>query len=110
LMGVIQNRPLLHRNLGQNLADLVSQIRPELTIIDAVRILTANGPTGGNLDDVKKLDTVIASADPVAADSYAASLFGFRPEDLDYITSGVAMGLGQSDLKNLKIEEISIGG
>jgi uncharacterized protein (DUF362 family) len=78
-------------------------------VIDAVRILTANGPTGGNLDDVKVLDTHIASTDPSAADSDGASLFGFRPEDLDYIMAGIAADLGQSDLTQIKIEEIAIG-
>jgi uncharacterized protein (DUF362 family) len=106
LMGVIHNREIIHGNLGQRLADLTSRIRPALTVIDAVRILTDRGPTGGSLDDVKKLDTLIVSPDIVAADSYAASLFGLKPEDLAYIQAGVAMELGRSDLQNLRIEEI----
>ncbi len=110
LMGVIQNRSALHGNLGQNLADLTSLVRPGLTIIDAVRVLTANGPTGGNLDDVLKLDTLIASPDIVAADSYAATLFGKRSDDLSFIQAGTAMGLGRNDLGSLRIEEINIGG
>ncbi|MCJ7677317.1 MAG: DUF362 domain-containing protein, partial [Anaerolineales bacterium] len=97
-------------NMGQRLADLTSRIRPTLTVIDAVRILTANGPTGGNLDDVKKLDTVIASPDIVAADAYASTLFGLQPSDLDYVVAGAAMGLGRSDLGLLRIEEITVGG
>jgi uncharacterized protein (DUF362 family) len=84
-------------------------VRPTLTIIDAVRILTANGPTGGDLNDVKKLDTLIASTDIVAADSYAATLFGLQPSDIEYIVAGAAMRLGRSDLNSLKIEEINIG-
>jgi uncharacterized protein (DUF362 family) len=110
LMGVIWHRPALHRNLGQRLADLTSRIQPTLTVVDAVRILTAHGPTGGSLDDVKKLDTIIASPDIVAADSYAASLFGRQPNELAYIEAGAAMGLGRSDLQNLKIEELTVGG
>ena len=108
LMGVAQNRSGLHPNLGQRLADLTSLVRPGLTVVDAVRILTANGPTGGNLNDVKLLNTLIASPDIVAADAYAATLFGLRGEDLDYVRAGQAMGLGRSDLQNLRIEEISI--
>jgi len=67
-----------------------------------------HGPTGGNLDDVKQANTVIASPDIVAADSYAATLFGLQPNDLEYIRSGSAMGLGRSDLANLRIEEINV--
>lgn len=110
LLGVIWDRGAIHRDLGQRVADLTSRVRPTLTVIDAVRILTAHGPTGGNLDDVKKLDTLIASPDIVAADSYAATLFGLQPTDLAYIQAGAAMGLGRSDLANLKIEELTVGG
>jgi uncharacterized protein (DUF362 family) len=74
-----------------------------------VRILVDNGPTGGNLDDVRKMDTVIASPDIVAADSFAATLFGLQPNDLDYVRAATDMGLGRSDLDNLKIEEIAVG-
>jgi uncharacterized protein (DUF362 family) len=109
LMGVIQNRNGFHaRGLHQTIADLNTAVRPQLTVVDAVRILTANGPTGGNLDDVKRMDTVIASADVVAADTYAATLFGMTPEDVPYIRLGAEMGIGQSDLKAIKIEEIGV--
>ena len=108
LMGTIRDRGAIHANLGQRLADLTSLIRPTLTIIDAVRILMDNGPTGGDLGDVKKLDTVIVSPDIVAADSYAATLFGLEPGDLGYIKAGSDMSLGRSDIRNLKIEEINL--
>jgi uncharacterized protein (DUF362 family) len=109
LMGVIGNRSALHVALGQCIADLNALIKPQLTVLDAVRILTANGPTGGNLADVKKLDTIIASTDVVAVDSYATSLFdNWKPEDLDYIVIGTKMGLGRSDLQNLNILEIQL--
>jgi len=109
LMGVIADRPAMHRNLGQRLADLTSRVRPTLTVVDAVRMLMANGPTGGSLDDVSKADTLIASPDIVAADSYAATLFGLQPDDLDYVRAAAAMGLGRSDLDSLAIEEIVVG-
>ena len=108
LMGVVRDRPVLHSHISQNLADLTSLVRPKLTVVDAVRVMVSNGPTGGSLDDVKKLDTVIASPDIVAADSYAATLFGLRPNDLGYIVAGTEMGLGRSDLQNLRIEEITV--
>jgi uncharacterized protein (DUF362 family) len=108
LMGVIRDRPAMHRNLGQRLADLTSRVRPALTVVDAVRMLVANGPTGGNLDDVRKMDTVIATPDIVAADGYAATLFGLQPHDLAYVRAGTDMGLGRSDLGSLRIEELAL--
>ena len=109
LMGVVQDRTGMHsRGLDQSIADINTVIRPQLTIVDAVRILMANGPTGGNLADVKRIDTVIASADVVAADAYATTLFNLKPDDIGYIRYGAEMGLGQMDLKAMKIEEIGV--
>ncbi len=108
LMGLIQDRGQFHFNLGQRIADLTSLLRPKLTIVDAVRILMNHGPTGGNLDDVKVTNTVIASQDIVAADAYAATLFGLTGSDIPAIRAGAQMGLGTMDLKNIKIEEISV--
>ncbi len=68
----------------------------------------ANGPRGGRLADVNKLDTIIASPDIIAADSYATTLFGMTPADVNYLAVGTALGLGRSDLENLRIEEISL--
>ena len=110
LMGTIQNRESIHGRMGQRLADLAGRVKPALTIIDAVRMLMANGPTGGNLADVKEMNTLIASPDIVAADAYAASLFDVKPDQLAYITAGVESGIGRSDLANLKIEQVAVGG
>ena len=109
LMGVIADRSSLHANLGQNLADLSTRVRSHLVIVDAIRMLMAHGPSGGNLADVRRENTIIASPDIVAADSYAATLFGHQPDKLAYVNRGAEMGLGVKDLKQLRIEEISLG-
>ena len=108
LLGVIWARTSMHRNMGQRIAELTSLVRPTLTVVDAVRILMANGPTGGDLNDVKKTNTIIASPDIVATDAYATSLFGMTPADIAYITAAAKMGLGTMDLKGVKVEEISV--
>jgi uncharacterized protein (DUF362 family) len=108
LMGVIKSRSLIHQNLGQRIADLTSLIRPDLTVVDAVRMLMRNGPASGTLEDVHRADTVIASPDIVAADAYAATLFGLRGEDIEHIRIGHEMGLGEIDLGRLKAVEQSI--
>jgi uncharacterized protein (DUF362 family) len=109
LMGLIYYREAVHGDMGQRLADLTSLFKPQLTVVDAVRMLMESGPTGGSLDYVKKMDTIVASPDIVAADSYAATLFDMQPEELSYILAGTQRGLGRSDLKNLRIEEINVG-
>jgi uncharacterized protein (DUF362 family) len=55
------------------------------------------------------MDTIIASADIVAADAYATRLFGWTdPNRLGYVKIGAQLGLGRSDLENLKIQEINV--
>ena len=108
LMGLIEDRGSIHRNISQRLADLSSLFRPALTVIDAVRILMDNGPTGGDLNDVKQADLVIASHDVVAADAYATRLFGLQPSDISYIGTSARMGLGTMDLTGVRVEELSL--
>lgn len=103
-MGVIGgNRGQLHHDLGQRLADLATVIRPRLTLIDATRLLLRNGPQGGNIRDVRVADTLIASADPVAADAYATTLFDISPDAIDSTVAAHAMGLGEMDLTRVRI-------
>ncbi|HZU86715.1 MAG TPA: DUF362 domain-containing protein [Anaerolineaceae bacterium] len=108
LLGVIQQRSSIHADMAERIPDLISVIRPGLTVVDAVRTLMQNGPTGGNLDDVKINNTVIVSHDIVAADSYAAGLFNLTGADVPYIAAAAQRGLGKMDLSGLKIEEVNL--
>ncbi len=110
LLGVVSNPGGLHTDLSEKLTDIASVVRPHLTVIDGVRILMNNGPSGGSLSDVKLANTVIASHDIVAADAYAATLFDLQGEDIGAIRAGARRGLGTMDLAAIKIEEIPVGG
>jgi uncharacterized protein (DUF362 family) len=104
LMGLIGgSRNLLHQKLDTNVVDLAAYFKPSLVVLDATRILTANGPQGGNLKDVKTVNTVAASADQVAIDSFGATLFEMTGEDLGYVREAHARGLGQKDLDKLEV-------
>jgi uncharacterized protein (DUF362 family) len=108
LLGVVSDPNQIHADLGQRVADLVSLIRPDLTVVDAYRILMEHGPTGGSLNDVKQAGTIIASHDIIAADAYAATLFGLTGADVPYIKKGAGMGLGTLDLSTVKVEEVNV--
>ena len=106
-MGVMGgDRARTHQNLDAAIADLATVIKPHLAIIDAVNILTANGPTGGSVKDVKRMDTVIAGVDQVALDSYGATLFGMTGDDLGSVKDAAKRGLGQKDLTKLNIRKL----
>ena len=97
------NRGHIHQQIPEKLTDLALVISPKLTVIDATRILLRNGPSGGNLKDVKVLNTILASTDPVAADAYATTLFGLKPTDIAPTVAAYRRGLGEIDLLKLKI-------
>ncbi|HMK60225.1 MAG TPA: DUF362 domain-containing protein [Dissulfurispiraceae bacterium] len=107
-MGIMGGqRSQIHQRIDESLVDVSRAVRPVLTILDAVRILTRNGPQGGNPADVKRLDTVIAGVDQVAVDSYGATLFGMKGSDLGYIRIADKSGLGTMDLSKIKVRKIS---
>lgn len=103
-MGVMGgNRGSIHKNLDVALADINSVMKSHLTVIDATRILTAHGPQGGNLADVKVLNKVIASTDIVAADAFATTLFGIKPADIAVTVAAYRRGLGEMNLNRVRI-------
>jgi uncharacterized protein (DUF362 family) len=55
------------------------------------------------LRDVKILNRVIASTDVVAADAYATTLFGLRPEEIAVTVAAHRRGLGEIDLKKINV-------
>jgi uncharacterized protein (DUF362 family) len=104
LMGIMGgNRGYIHRQIDDAMADINSAVKSHLTIIDATRILTDHGPTGGRLSDVKILNRIIASTDIVAADAFATKLFGLEPKDIPITIAGYKRGLGEMNLDKVKI-------
>jgi uncharacterized protein (DUF362 family) len=108
MMGVVSNPQSYHTaDMAERVTDLNTLARPHLVVVDAIRILMKNGPTGGKLEWVKQTNTIIASHDIVAADSYAATLFGKTALDVPIVHAGAKRGLGTMDLSSIKIEEIA---
>ena len=109
LMGICGgNRGMMHRDIGTYLVDLTDFINPELTIIDAYRVLRRNGPTGGNLADVEERKTVIAATDPTLADTYAAKLFGIDPFDIPNIRVARDRKFGSVDIASASVSTIEV--
>jgi uncharacterized protein (DUF362 family) len=104
LMGIIgSNRGQIHWGIDQKLADISSFIKPALIVLDATRVMLDGGPSGGNLGNVRVTNRVIAGIDPVAVDSYGATLFGMKGTDIGHIVRASEMGLGQIDLSKVRI-------
>jgi len=107
VMGVMGgNRGFIHRSIDIALADVNAHLKTHLTVIDATRILTAHGPQGGNVADVKVLNKVIASVDIVAADAFATTLFGLKPGDIPVTVAAYKRGLGEMNLDLIKVVRV----
>lgn len=114
LMGVVGgNRAELHKDIGTKLVDILTVVRPHLTIMDAFKVLVAHGPQGGKPEDVRFGGKIIAGIDIVAVDSYTAELKVFTEgtkeeltgKDIPYIKEAAERELGEMDINKLKIVE-----
>ena len=101
---VVGRRSNLHQRIAQVCAELGEAFRPTLTIVDATRILTGGGPTGGSLALVNPADCIAVATDPVAADAWGASLLDLGPEQLPHIAIAARLGLGTADWKSVVVE------
>ena len=105
LMGLIWDRRYFHSSdLHQGIAELAAFRKPHLTIMDAIRGITDNGPVGPG--PIKEYGQVVFGTDQVAIDAYSASLFGMKPQDVGYIRIASEMGIGKIDWEKLKIQKV----
>jgi len=101
-------RNQFHQSLDKAVVDLAAFFKPQLTVLDAYRILVRNGPQGGRVSDTELRKTVIAGTDPVAVDAFGASLFAVEPRELPYLAMAQERGLGELDLGKVRIEKRKI--
>ncbi len=108
MMGVMGgNRGQVHFRLPECLVDINRKIPTHLAVIDATRVLLRNGPSGGNLEDVKAVGKVFASADIVGADVVAAEkLFGLTPDSVPHLKKALEEGLGVASPAGIRVVEV----
>ncbi len=112
-MGLIYDRMIMHSRYSTavSIVDLNMLIKPHLSVIDCTRVLSTNGPGGPG--HVINAHEVVASADPVAADSTVAARYEWygrrvKPRQVPYLPLAHARGLGRMDIENLTILELSL--
>lgn len=105
MMGLIWDRGYFHKtDLPQCIAELASFRKPHLTIVDATRGIINNGPTGPGT--IHEWNQVILGVDSVAVDTYATTLFGLKPADIEYIMAAARLGVGETDLQKLTVVKV----
>jgi uncharacterized protein (DUF362 family)/Pyruvate/2-oxoacid:ferredoxin oxidoreductase delta subunit len=102
-------KPRLHLQAGTDkaffalmLLELAEQLRPALTLVDAITAMEGEGP--GNGDPVH-VGALLAGASPLAVDTVAAALVGLSPEAV--WTQKVALQTGRT---GCRLEEVEILG
>ncbi|MDD5458897.1 MAG: DUF362 domain-containing protein [Phycisphaerae bacterium] len=94
-------RNVFHQDINGIIAELSMMVKPTLVILDGVDVMSSNGPTGGSISDLKRTNTLIASCDMVAADSFGCSLLGLKPNNLPYLRQAEKAGAGTTDYESL---------
>jgi uncharacterized protein (DUF362 family) len=113
LIGIVWDMEQLHKiDLHQSIADINTIRKPDLVVIDAIRILTTNGPKGPG--KIEEPEEVIASTDIVAADAYSATLFKhprsgkpFKPEEIRFVKNAYELRLGEIDISKVRVKRVS---
>ncbi|MHC4706276.1 MAG: DUF362 domain-containing protein [Planctomycetota bacterium] len=95
-------RNIFHQDINTIIAELAMMVKPTLVILDGTEVMVTNGPTGGSVSDLKRANTLIASCDQVAADSYGCTLLDLKPSDLPYLARAEQAGAGMTDYESLK--------
>jgi len=95
-------RSTFHQDINTIIAELAMMVKPTLVILDGTEVMITNGPTGGSTSDLRQANTLIASTDMVAADSYGCSLLNLKVSDLPYLAKAAGAGVGTADYESLE--------
>jgi len=101
-------RNIFHQNIHLIITELAMMFKPTLVVLDGFDVMMQNGPTGGSLSDLMQKNTIIASTDQVAADSFGAGLLGMTVRDLPYLSMAEKAGAGTTDYASLKPVKIEV--
>jgi uncharacterized protein (DUF362 family) len=100
LLGGRRNQ--FHQDINGIIVELAQLVRPTFVVLDGTMSMLTNGPTGGSLADLKPTHTLVVSTDPVAADSFGATLLGRTFHDLPYLSRAARLGCGTTDFSALQ--------
>lgn len=106
LMGVMGgSRGLIHQSFDQKIVDVNTLVKPHLVVLDAYRMLVANGPTGGSLSDVREAKTIVAGTNQASVDAVGTTLFGRTPSEYGWLRLASERGIGEIDVDKIMVAE-----
>ena len=88
------------KELGYVIADINKAVNAGLHIMDGITAMQGEGPTAGEIYHAGK---ILFSTDPLALDTVAASMLGFKVEDIPILMSAKERGIGESSTEKIEI-------
>ena len=88
-------RILCHENFERKITLIAKILNPILVVIDGLYALDEHGPMLGT---PVKTDLLLASNNPVVADSLGTSIMGMNPREIKHLLIAEREGLGTTDL------------
>ncbi len=113
-MGIVWDRQIFHRiDLHQCIADVCTWTKkPVLNVVDAYRIMKANGPKGRSEADAVMVKALIASPDIIATDTASTKMaqqFTNIPlEEVGHIKAGEELKLGTTAVDQLNVRRVKV--
>ena len=84
------------------IVDIAGMAGIDLNVVDAIV-----GMERARVEDeggkAKRLNTIVAGADPVSVDAVCTHLVGFNPDDFEFITLGHRLGFGVGELDQIEV-------
>jgi uncharacterized protein (DUF362 family) len=114
LMGIVWDRRFFHsHNLQQCIADCNTlSKKPVLNIVDAYRVIKANGPQGRTESDVALAKGLFISPDSVAVDTAAIKFYNqIAAMDLnavEHVGKAEALKIGTTKIESLNVKRIKV--
>ena len=93
-------RAFHQQGLYEAVGDLMSAVKPRLTVVDAIICQEGMGPIYG---DPVEMDLILASRDLVAADTVCGAIIGYQPEELKLSVEAAKRGLGIMDPERIEV-------
>jgi uncharacterized protein (DUF362 family) len=98
----------------KEIVDLCLLAKIKFVVVDAIACLETqktpipSGVSNNRITNQVRMNTVIASKDPVATDHVCARLMGLNPDDVEHITLGERRGLGTNNPNLISVVGASI--
>jgi len=91
----------IHEDLHDFIFCMIKNIPIDLSIVSLNPAMLGTGPSKGVS---VRSNFVMASFDPVACDTIAARLLGFRPQGVSYLYKCIKNGIGEGNIENIEVK------